>query len=39
MITNNHLPTDSALFASVVTHEGTGFLGLNLQCSARRPEA
>lgn len=34
VITNNHLPTDSALFASVVTHEGTGFLGLNLQCSA-----
>lgn len=34
LITNNHLPTDSALFASVVTHEGTGFLGLNLQCSA-----
>jgi len=34
MITNNHLPTDSSLFASVVTHEGTGFLGLNLQCSA-----
>jgi YidC/Oxa1 family membrane protein insertase len=34
MITNNHLPTDSDLFASVVTHEGTGFLGLNLQCSA-----
>jgi YidC/Oxa1 family membrane protein insertase len=34
MITNNHLPTDSTLFASVVTHEGTGFLGLNLQCSA-----
>jgi YidC/Oxa1 family membrane protein insertase len=34
MITNNHLPTDSALFASVVTHEGTGFVGLNLQCSA-----
>lgn len=34
MITNNHLPTDSALFASVVTHEGTGFLGLELQCSA-----
>lgn len=33
-ITNNHLPTDSALFASVVTHEGTGFIGLNLQCSA-----
>ena len=33
-IENNHLPTDSALFASVVTHEGTGFLGLNLQCSA-----
>ncbi len=33
-ITNNHLPTDSDLFASVVTHEGTGFIGLNLQCSA-----
>ena len=33
-ITNNHLPTDSGLFASVVTHEGTGFIGLNLQCSA-----
>ncbi len=33
-IQNNHLPTDSALFASVITHEGTGFLGLNLQCSA-----
>jgi YidC/Oxa1 family membrane protein insertase len=33
-VTNNHLPTDSALFGSVVTHEGTGFLGLNLQCSA-----
>lgn len=33
-ITNNHLPTDSQLFASVVTHEGTTFLGLNLQCSA-----
>ncbi len=33
-ITNNHLPTDSTLFASVVTHENTGFLGLNLQCSA-----
>ena len=33
-IENNHLPTDSALFASVITHEGTGFLGLNLQCSA-----
>ncbi|MEX0650906.1 MAG: YidC/Oxa1 family membrane protein insertase [Actinomycetota bacterium] len=34
LITNNHLPTDSELFASVVTHEGTGFIGLNLQCSA-----
>jgi YidC/Oxa1 family membrane protein insertase len=33
-IQNNHLPVDSALFASVITHEGTGFLGLNLQCSA-----
>ena len=33
-ITDNHLPTDSDLFASVVTHEGTAFIGLNLQCSA-----
>ncbi len=33
-ITGNHLPTDSALFEAVVTHDGTGFLGLNLQCSA-----
>ncbi len=34
MITNNHLPTESELFSSVVTHQGTTFLGLNLQCSA-----
>ena len=33
-IKDNHLPTDSQLFASVLTHEGTSFLGLNLQCSA-----
>ena len=33
-ITDNHLPTDSALFASVLTHERTSFIGLNLQCSA-----
>lgn len=33
-IRNNHLPVDSALFASVITHEGTSFVGLNLQCSA-----
>jgi YidC/Oxa1 family membrane protein insertase len=33
-IKDNHLPVDSDLFASVVTHEGTGFVGLNLQCSA-----
>ena len=33
-IRNNHLPVDSELFASVITHEGTGFIGLNLQCSA-----
>ena len=33
-ITGNHLPTDSALFEAVVTHDGTAFLGLNLQCSA-----
>jgi YidC/Oxa1 family membrane protein insertase len=33
-IKDNHLPVESDLFASVVTHEGTGFVGLNLQCSA-----
>jgi YidC/Oxa1 family membrane protein insertase len=33
-ITNNHLPTDSELFAAVVTHENTGLLIVNLQCSA-----
>jgi YidC/Oxa1 family membrane protein insertase len=33
-IKDNHLPTDSELFAAVVTHEGTNFIGLNLQCSA-----
>jgi YidC/Oxa1 family membrane protein insertase len=33
-IQNNHLPTDSALFHNVVSHEGTGFLAMNLQCSA-----
>lgn len=33
-IHSNHLPTDSALFRNVVSHEGTDFLLLNLQCSA-----
>ena len=33
-ITNNHLPTESDLFAAVVTHENTGLLIVNLQCSA-----
>lgn len=33
-ITNNHLPTDSDLFAAVVTHENTGLLIVSLQCSA-----
>ena len=33
-ITNNHLPTDSDLFAAVVTHENTGLLFVSLQCSA-----
>jgi YidC/Oxa1 family membrane protein insertase len=35
-IDGNHLPTDSALFGAVITHEGTSFLGLNLQCSAQQ---
>lgn len=33
-IHNNHLPVDSALFRNVVSHEGTDFLLMNLQCSA-----
>ena len=33
-IHNNHLPEDSTLFHNVVTHEGTGFAWMDLQCSA-----
>jgi YidC/Oxa1 family membrane protein insertase len=33
-ILNDHLPTDSTLFHNVVSHEGTNFLTMNLQCSA-----
>jgi YidC/Oxa1 family membrane protein insertase len=33
-IHNNHLPVDSGLFRNVVSHEGTDFLLMNLQCSA-----
>jgi YidC/Oxa1 family membrane protein insertase len=33
-IHNNHLPVDSTLFGNVVSHEGTDFLLMNLQCSA-----
>ncbi len=33
-ITNNHIPVDSDLFGSVVTHENTNLLVVNLQCSA-----
>jgi YidC/Oxa1 family membrane protein insertase len=33
-VQNNHLPTDSTLFAHVIGHDGTNFLGMNLQCSA-----
>jgi YidC/Oxa1 family membrane protein insertase len=33
-IHNNHLPVDSALFRNVVSHQGTDFLLMNLQCSA-----
>ena len=31
---NNHLPVDSELFQNVVSHQGTDFLFMNLQCSA-----
>ena len=33
-IHNNHLPVDSELFQNVVSHQGTDFLFMNLQCSA-----
>jgi YidC/Oxa1 family membrane protein insertase len=33
MVTNNHLPEDSALFQAVLTHENTDFLFMNLQCN------
>jgi YidC/Oxa1 family membrane protein insertase len=33
-IHNNHLPVDSDLFRNVVSHQGTNFLFMNLQCSA-----
>jgi YidC/Oxa1 family membrane protein insertase len=32
MIEKNHLPVDSDLFRQVITHEGTDFLWMNLQC-------
>jgi YidC/Oxa1 family membrane protein insertase len=31
---NNHLPTDSQLYDDITNHPNTGFLWLNLQCSA-----
>ena len=33
-IHNNHLPEKSTLFHNVITHEGTGFAWMDLQCSA-----
>ena len=33
-VKNNHLPTDSILFQHVISHQGTNFLLMNLQCSA-----
>jgi YidC/Oxa1 family membrane protein insertase len=33
-VKNNHLPTDSVLFQHVISHQGTNFLFMNLQCSA-----
>ncbi|MGE5226510.1 MAG: membrane protein insertase YidC, partial [Planctomycetaceae bacterium] len=32
-VVNNHLPEDSALFHTIVTHGNTDFLWMNLQCS------
>jgi YidC/Oxa1 family membrane protein insertase len=33
VVTNNHLPEDSALFQNVLTHQNTDFLFMNLQCN------
>src|SRR6187200_1582242 len=33
-VKNNNLPTDSILFQHVISHQGTNFLLMNLQCSA-----
>jgi YidC/Oxa1 family membrane protein insertase len=33
VVTNNHLPQDSALFQSVLLHQNTDFLFMNLQCN------
>jgi YidC/Oxa1 family membrane protein insertase len=33
VVTNNHLPQDSTLFQSVLTHQNTDFLFMNLQCN------
>jgi YidC/Oxa1 family membrane protein insertase len=33
VVTNNHLPEDSALFQNVLIHENTDFLFMNLQCN------
>jgi YidC/Oxa1 family membrane protein insertase len=34
IVQNNHLPIDSRLFSDVITHQNTGLLIVNLQCSA-----
>lgn len=34
VINNNHLPVDSALFRDVISHQNTGIVIVNLQCSA-----
>jgi YidC/Oxa1 family membrane protein insertase len=34
VVHNNHLPVDSELFNDVITHENTGIVIVNLQCSA-----
>jgi OXA1/YqjG-like inner membrane protein len=33
VVTNNHLPEDSALFQNVLMHQNTDFLFMNLQCN------
>jgi YidC/Oxa1 family membrane protein insertase len=34
VVKNNHIPVDSQLFSDIITHQNTGIVFVNLQCSA-----